>query len=63
MRLILIAINIRSDHGSGIIILVALDGRENKMLGTHEIFFRLINENFTLSPQETGGKVIERRYN
>jgi hypothetical protein len=63
MRLILIAISIRSNHGSGITILMALDGRENGILGTHEIFSRLINENFTLSPQETGGKVVEKRYN
>jgi hypothetical protein len=64
MRLILIAINIRSNHRFGIIVLVAFDGRrENKMLGIHEVFSRLINEDFTLSPQKTGGKVIERRYN
>jgi hypothetical protein len=62
MRLILIAISIRSDYGSGTIILMALDGRENEILGTHEILSRLINENFTLNPQETGGKVIKRQY-
>jgi hypothetical protein len=55
--------NIRSNYGSGITILVALDGRENGMLGTHEILPRLINEDFISSPQETGGKVVERRYN
>jgi hypothetical protein len=56
--------SIRSNHGSGIIILVALDGRrENRMFGIHEIFSRLINEDFILSPQETGGKVVKKRYN
>jgi hypothetical protein len=63
MRLILIIMSIRSNHGSGIIILIAFDGRENGIFGTHEMLPRLINEDFTLSPQETGGKVIRRRYN
>jgi hypothetical protein len=63
MRLILIIINIRSDHGSGITVLMILDDRENEMLGIHEMFSRLINENFTLNPQETGGEVIKKRYN
>jgi hypothetical protein len=64
MRLILIIINIRSNHGSGIIILMTLDGRrENKMLGTHEVLSRLINEDFTLSSQKTSGKIVEKRYN
>jgi hypothetical protein len=63
MRLILIVINIRSNHGSEIIILVALDGRrENGIFGIYEILSRLINEDFTLSPQETGGEIIKRRY-
>jgi hypothetical protein len=64
MRLILMAMNIRSNHGSGIIILVIFDGRrENGIFGIYEVFSRLIDEDFTLSPQETSGKVIERRYN
>jgi hypothetical protein len=64
MRLILIIINIRSNHGSGTIVLVILDGRrENEMLETHEILSRLINEDFTLSSQKTGGKVVKKRYN
>jgi hypothetical protein len=62
MRLILIVISIRSDHGSGITVLVTLNGRENGILGTHEILSRPINEDFTLNPQKTGGKVIGRRY-
>jgi hypothetical protein len=63
MRLILMIMSIRSDHGFGITILVVFDGRENEMFGTYEMFPRLIDEDFTSSPQETGGEVIERRYN
>jgi hypothetical protein len=63
MRLILIIISIRSDHGSGITILMALDGRrENGMLGIYEMFSRLINEDFTLSSQKTSGEIIKKRY-
>jgi hypothetical protein len=61
MRLILIVISIRFNYGSEIIILVALDGRrENKILKIHEMLFRLINEDFTLNPQETGGEIVKR---
>jgi hypothetical protein len=56
--------SIRSNYGFGIIILVTLDGRrENRIFGIHEVFSRSINEDFTLSPQETGGEVVKKRYN
>jgi hypothetical protein len=64
MRLILITISIRSNYRSRIIILMALDGRrENKIFEIYEVFSRLINEDFILSPQETGGEIIGKRYN